>query len=109
MLEFINNPKFMNLCNICDDLEIEKWLEIVDMLEQHGGETENFSFKDWFVLWLVKQNDVLFRNFNQYFTLQGFFDISEVVPDAPIFKDKEDLNSVLNNLVDKGLVTMRGE
>lgn len=96
------------LIDICKSLQISKWLEIVDMVEKQGGRTENFSFNDWFVMWLVQQNEVLNRITGEYFSLTGFFDLSQVVPFAPIFNNKEEIEYILKDLIDKGLVTLKG-
>lgn len=96
------------LIDLCKDLEVDAWLEMVDFLEESGGDTENFTFEEWFVLWLVRQNQLIFKKYGHYFTEQGFYDLSEVIPEAPIFKDKSDITELLQKLESKRIISLKG-
>jgi hypothetical protein len=103
------NVKNTTLIELCQYLEISSWLEVVDFLDENGGNTENFTFEEWFVMWLVKQNEIMFKKSGHYFTEQGFFDLTQVVPFAPIFHEKEEITDILKRLEDRHIICMKGK
>ena len=60
------------LIDLCKDLEIESWLDMVEYLEENGHDTDNFTFEEWYVLWLVRQNQIIFKLHGHYLTELGF-------------------------------------
>lgn len=108
----IVDEKAKVLIELCKYLEIKVWLNIVAYLNKNGGpdrETDNFSFKEWFGFWLVRQNDVLYQKDGAYFTEQGFYELSQVIPEAPVFEDATEIKEVMKSLMKKGFVGMVGK
>ena len=98
-----------DLIKLTQLLEINQWLEMYAQLEDcEGLRTENFTFEEWFALWLVRQNEVLFNACNQSFSDSGFFELSKVIPNAPVFKNVEELQSILTQLRRRGLIEEHG-